>query len=115
MPPRRRPSFLARLWRLRPFLWLLVLFLAALAVSFTWEYSTSYDDGGIGSASFLVVYTVGLPYVATEALFHTLGFRQWPNLGTALGVVVVGVIYLWFDRLTVRWSRRNAARSDVPA
>jgi len=44
-----------RIHRFRPFLWLVGLLLLATLVSLTWEHQTSYDDGGIGTAAFLVI------------------------------------------------------------
>ena len=51
------------LLRFRPALWLLGLVLLAMALSSTWERSTSYDDGGLGSASFAILFTIGQPFL----------------------------------------------------
>ena len=54
-------SAFLRALRLRPFLLLAVLTTIAVFVSFTWEHSTSYDDGGVGSAAFLVIAALSIP------------------------------------------------------
>jgi hypothetical protein len=65
----------AKFLKLRPLLWLAAVLLLAFLVSFTWEQWTSYDDGGIGTLSFVVVTLLSLPgeflglsYVASAGL-----------------------------------------------
>jgi len=95
--------------RIRPFLWLLGIVLASIAVSFTWEKSTSYDDGGIGTLSFLVLFTIGLPALVPSRLLPIvakgplawLGYLSWP-----LGFLFLVGFYLWLDRRSQRWLAR---------
>ena len=83
-----------RILRFRPFLWVAVLLLLAFLVSLTWEHQTSYDDGGIGSAAFLVI-----------ALFVIPG--QWLGLSfnaSIFGALVVLVVAdLAIGRMARRW------------
>ncbi len=105
----RRVTALRRLLLLtRPALLLWLLCLAAGAVATTWEGATAYDDGGIGTLSFAVLLTVGLPFLLAGQLFAALA----APLGTLAGFVVVpGTLllgsapYLWVDRGLTRWAR----------
>ena len=71
-----------RILRFRPFLWLASLLLLAFLVSLTWEHQTSYDDGGIGSAAFLVIAFFVIP-------FEWLGLSFTASIVVALLVLVV--------------------------
>jgi len=101
--------------RLRPFLWLLGFALVALLVSVTWERGTSYDDGGLGTAAVLLLYTVGAPFLFPSQLFGSTvtgngwswGLLYWgAGLGSLLG------FYLGLDRLSLHWLRRQAPTDD---
>ena len=50
-----------RILKFRPFLWLAGLLLLAFIVSLTWGHQTSYDDGAVGTATFLVVGLFVIP------------------------------------------------------
>jgi hypothetical protein len=104
--------------RWRPALWLLGITLVALAVSLSWERATSYDDGGMGSVSFAVMFTLGLPFLvpahmAAAAATH-LGLRPewfaWP-----VGLIVGCGFYLGLDQLISprRDERRTADAPDA--
>jgi hypothetical protein len=101
--------------RTRPFLWLLGLALVALVVAFTWERGTSYDDGGIGTVSFVILYSIGVPFLLPGLLLGSLssiipwvGYLAWP-----LGLVTGCAFYLWLDRMAQRWVR-NVRSTNVP-
>ena len=52
---------ITRILKLRPLLWIAAILLSAYLVSFTWERQTSYDDGGLGTLSFLIVTLFSVP------------------------------------------------------
>jgi hypothetical protein len=96
--------------RKRPFLWLLGLVLLALLVSTTWERSTSYDDGGLGTASFLVLVTLGWPFLfPSQLLAGPIAGHDWKwgllYWGAGLGSLLL--FYLGLDRLSLLWLRRR--------
>ena len=107
--------FLLALLRLRPFLWLLGLALLAVVVSFTWERWTSYDDGGIGTASFILLYTVGLPFLVPFYLLAMLRggdtWHWWLYLGWPLGLVTGTAFYVGLDRIATRWAITRLPRT----
>lgn len=72
---------LVQLNRARPLLILAGVTVAALLVSLSWEGATSYDDGGIGSAAFLIIGAISIP-----GKFLGLGF-----LGGALAFIALCV------------------------
>ena len=88
--------------RWRPALWLLGITLLALGVGLTWERGISYDDGGLGSLSYAVVFTLGLPFIVPAQLAAAaatrIGWRPewfaWP-----VGLIVGCGFYLALDRL----------------
>jgi hypothetical protein len=72
-------SIISHLLRVRPLLWLAALMATALLVSLSWETATSYDDGGVGTAAFLVLGVAALPgqllglgYLGSAAAFVLL-------------------------------------------
>jgi hypothetical protein len=72
--------------RWRPLLWVAALVVVAVLISFTWESQTSYDDGGIGTASFLVITVSAIPGQA-------LGLGYGASLFLAvLGLVIADVL-----------------------
>ena len=73
-----------RILRFRPFLWVAGLLLLAFLVSLTWEHQTSYDDGGIGTAAFLVI-----------GLFVVPG--QWIGLSFNASIVVALLVLVAAD------------------
>jgi membrane glycosyltransferase len=81
-----------RILRFRPFLWVAGLLLLAFLVSLTWENQTSYDDGGIGSAAFLVI-----------ALFVVPG--EWLGLGFTASIVVALLVLVVADLAINRMAR----------
>ena len=83
-----------RIFRFRPFLWVAGLLLLAFLVSLTWEYQTSYDDGGIGSAAFLFI-----------ALFVVPG--QWLGLSFTASIVVALLVLVVADLAVGRMARRR--------
>ncbi len=114
---------LSRISSLRPFLWPVPLILAAWVTSLWWERGISYDDGGLGTASFLVVYTMG--YVGTLfgnvvspslsdglAAGSPLGHSYWLFCG-----LVACLPYLIADsmlqRMVARRARTPADSSDT--
>jgi apolipoprotein N-acyltransferase len=84
-----------RILRIRPFLWVAGILLLAILVSLTWEHQTSYDDGGIGSAAFLVI-----------SLFVAPG--QWLGLGFNTSVVVALLVLVVADLVVSRMARRRS-------
>jgi hypothetical protein len=106
---------LIRLIRMRPFLWLLGLALAAVLVSITWERATSYDDGGLGTAAFLLLITIGAPFLLpSQLLGGNVGGNGWSwgllYWGAGLGSLLA--FYLGLDRLSLSWLRRRERRVD---
>ncbi len=72
--------------RWRPLLWVAGLVVVAVLISFTWERQTSYDDGGLGTASFLVTTVSAIPGQA-------LGLGYGASLFVAvLGLVITDVV-----------------------
>jgi hypothetical protein len=108
-------SIIRSVMRTRPFLWLLGLALVALVVSVTWERGTSYDDGGIGTVSFVILYSIGVPFLLPSLLLGSpssvipwIGYISIP-----LGLVTGCAFYLWLDRMAQR-RVRNVASANVP-
>jgi hypothetical protein len=101
--------YFVRLLLLRPFLWLLAIVVIAGLVGLTFERSTSYDDGGVGTAAFLVLNTLGLPFTLLASQMG--GLRGWEiYVGLALSVVVGAAPYLILDLLTVAYAHRQSAQ-----
>jgi hypothetical protein len=84
-----------RILRFRPFLWVAGLLLLAFLVSLTWEHQTSYDDGGIGTAAFLVI-----------GLFVVPG--QWLGLSFNASIVVALLVLVVADLAINRMARRRS-------
>jgi len=76
-------------------LWLLVLTLVGLFASFFLEKTISYDDGGLGTASFLVVFTLGLPFMVLAQIASGMSSLLTYAVGLAVGLG----FYLGLDRL----------------
>jgi hypothetical protein len=106
---------LGSLIRLRPFLWLLGLVLLAVLISITWENTTSYDDGGLGTAAFLILVTLGAPFLLPSQLlggsFGGSGWT-WGLLYWGVGLVSLFAFYLGLDRLSLAWLRRRGRDHD---
>lgn len=47
---------MSKILRCRPLLILVGILLAALAVSLSWEVRTYYDDGGLGTVAFIILF-----------------------------------------------------------
>jgi len=112
---RGRWTVLNNLLRMRPFLWLLGLALVALLVSATWEKSTSYDDGGLGTAAFLLLVSVGAPFLLPSQFFGATlpgNSLAWGFLYWGAGLTSLMIFYLGLDRLSLRWLRRHAPADD---
>ena len=85
-------SLTTRILKLRPLLWIAGVLLLAYLVSFTWERQTSYDDGGLGTLSFLIVTLFSVP-----GEFLGLGFAASVFFALAILVfsdVVIGLKFL---------------------
>lgn len=78
---------IARVLKLRPLLWIAAILFLAYLVSFTWERQTSYDDGGLGTLSFLIVTLFSVP-----GEFIGLGFAASVFLALAILVLADVVI-----------------------
>jgi hypothetical protein len=78
--------------KFRPFLWVAGLLFSAFLVSLTWEHQTAYDDGGIGTAAFLVI-----------GLFVVPG--QWLGLSFNASIVVALLVLLAADFAIDRMAR----------
>jgi len=92
--------------RLRPTLWLLGVVLTAHYAATFWERGISYDDGGLGTASFLVYYSLGGPYV----LAFGAGEGLIAGTGWILGYAVLFGFYFGIDRLVSGpWRRGPSA------
>jgi hypothetical protein len=106
---------LAQLARLRPFLWLWVICLASLALALTWEAGTSYDDGGLGTASFVVLHTVGLPFMLPLLGIGAIVPSSWPvtPIGVTVALLVGSAFYLTLDRVLDRWARASRLAAHV--
>ena len=104
--------------RARPFLILGILALGAFLVSLTWERGTSYDDGGLGTLSFLIEFTIGLPFLLpTQALAHVgAGLGSWLGYGAWIFGGIIGVtFYGGLDRFSMRWVKAWEARRRAAA
>ena len=86
---------ISRILALRPLLWVATILLTAYLVSFTWERQTSYDDGGVGTLSFLVVMLFSLP-------------GEFLGLGYGASVLVALVVLILADLLINRKIRNRA-------
>jgi hypothetical protein len=78
-------------------LWIAGLLLLAFLISLTWEQQTSYDDGGIGTAAFVVIGLFVIP-----GQFLGLSFNA--SIVVALLVLVVADFAI---------NRMASRRSDV--
>jgi hypothetical protein len=58
---RKTTSMISRILKFRPLLWVAAILLLSYMVSFTWERHTSYDDGGVGTISFLIITLFSAP------------------------------------------------------
>jgi hypothetical protein len=96
----------------RPFLWILAIALLALISSLFWERQISYDDGRLGTLSFAVLYTFGLPFVIPIQVLSTVlpDYLAW-----GLGIVAGVAFYTFLDRISMRWitQRSNAIGPDA--
>lgn len=73
-------------FNLRPLLWIVALIVISFFISLTWERYTSYDDGFLGTASFLVLS-------ASAFLGKNLGFGYTSSvIGMVLFLVVIDFI-----------------------
>ena len=86
-----------RILRFRPFLCIAGLLLLAFLVSLTWEHQTSYDDGGIGTAAFVVIGLFVIPG-------QLLGLSFNASIVVALLVLVVADLAI---------NRMASRRSDI--
>jgi len=96
--------------RLRPFLWLLGLAFVALLLGLTLERTTAYDDGGLGSVVFALLFTVGLPFMLPAQVLNAFSgttIHWWNFLAWPLGIVVGIAFYVALDRWTMAWLRRQ--------
>ena len=78
---------ITRILKLRPLLWIAAILFLAYLVSFTWERQTSYDDGGLGTLSFLIVTLFSVP-----GEFLGLGFAA--SVLLALAVLVLADVVI---------------------
>jgi len=86
-----------------------------MALSLTWERSTSYDDGGLGSVSFVILYTLGQPFLILSSLARMLTpllGDWWQSVAWVLGLAGGLACYLLMDRLSQRWLRHLQALPD---
>ncbi len=96
--------------------WPAGLALAALAVANVAP--RPYDDGGLGTLTFGIIYTIGIPFVATARFIaRQLGPGRseliWP-LAIPLGLIYFFVAD-WLIQRIARRSRRRAAPIRNPA
>jgi hypothetical protein len=84
--------------------WPAILALAALAVSSLAP--RPYDDGGLGSITFGIIYTLGAPFVATASF---IARRLGPGHGEMIWPLAIPVSLLYF--LFADWLIQRIARS----
>ena len=104
---------LTMLRRTRPFLLLGAVATAAFLVGLTWEKYTYYDDGGVGTISFLLVFTVGLPFVLPAQLVAYLGRELGPWFGYiawSIGLLVGVLFYFGLDKLVALYTKGADAK-----
>ncbi len=92
--------------------WPAILALAALAVSSIAP--RPYDDGGLGSITFGIIYTLGAPFVATASF---VARRLGPGHGEMIWPLAIPVSLLYFlfaDWLIQRIARRRSQARTVP-
>lgn len=93
--------------------WPAILALAALAVSSLAP--RPYDDGGLGSITFGIIYTLGAPFVATASF---IARRLGPGHGEMIWPLAIPVSLLYFlfaDWLIQRIARRRSQIQNVAA
>jgi hypothetical protein len=72
-----------------------------------------YDDGGLGSITFGIIYTLGAPFVATASF---IARRLGPGHGGLIWPIAIPVSLLYFlfaDWLIQRIARRRAQAHNV--
>ena len=92
--------------------WPAILALAALAVSSVAP--RPYDDGGLGSITFGIIYTLGAPFVATASF---IARRLGPGHGEMIWPLAIPFSLLYFlfaDWLIQRIARRRSQTRSVP-
>jgi hypothetical protein len=92
--------------------WPAILALAALAVSSVAP--RPYDDGGLGSITFGIIYTLGAPFVATASF---VARRLGPGHGELIWPLAIPVSLFYFllaDWLIQRIARRRSQTRTVP-
>jgi hypothetical protein len=85
--------------------------LAALAVSSVAP--RPYDDGGLGSLTFGIIYTLGAPFVATASF---IARRLGPGHGELIWPLAIPVSLIYFlaaDWLIQRIARRRSQIQNV--
>jgi hypothetical protein len=100
---------LAFLARRRVMLW--PAGLALLALAFGFVSPRPYDDGGLGSLSYGIINTIGLPFAAAASF---VARRLGPGRGELIWPLAIplGLVYfLAADWVVQRLARRRAARS----
>jgi hypothetical protein len=91
--------------------WPAVLALVALAASSLAP--RPYDDGGLGSLTFGIIYTLGAPFVATASF---IARRLGPGHGGLIWPIAIPISLLYFlfaDWLIQRIARRRAQARNV--
>jgi len=74
----------------------------ANVVALTWERTTAYDDAGLGTLSFLLVYTIGQPFLIARGLITVAtGNLLPPALSFVAGEIGGLAIYYVLDRLVI--------------
>jgi hypothetical protein len=89
--------------------WPAALALAALAVSTVAP--RPYDDGGLGSLTFGIIYTLGAPFVATASF---IARQLGPGHGALIWPLAIPVTLIYFlaaDWLIQRIARRSQIRN----
>jgi hypothetical protein len=97
----------------------LALVFAAFLVSLTFERWTYYDDGGLGTAALVVLYTLGLPFLIPRYLFAILtggNTSDWlVYLSLVLGLLSGTLFYIGLDRRSARWANARSMRKAEAA
>jgi hypothetical protein len=91
--------------------WPAVLALVALAASSLAP--RPYDDGGLGTLTFGIIYTLGAPFVATASF---IARRLGPGHGGLIWPIAIPLSLLYFlfaDWLIQRIARRRAQARNV--
>ncbi len=91
--------------------WPAALALVALAASSLTP--RPYDDGGLGSLTFGIIYTLGAPFVATASF---IARQLGPGHGGLIWPIAIPVSLLYFlfaDWLIQRIARRRAQARSV--